>query len=346
MAPKGLVRKADGDSGQHEGQRMLILDPEKCKPQMPAYDFLSRLAGKCGRECIQVTKEGGCKILEEACLACLNRAKHCPDEAVKIINLPHNLTTNCTHRYGANAFKLHGLPTPRLGSVLGLLGCNGIGKSTALRVLAGKLKPNLGRTKDPPDWMEVHTYYRGSDLQNYFTRLLEDDLKVVIKPQLDTDFVKLLAGKKVSDVLKQLDERNVMDSMCERLDLVHLLERDVKQLSGGELQRLAVACCCVRKADNYMFDEPSSFLDVRQRMTVTEVIRDLAVDKEAEAAGEKNASKSLLSSSSMTSRYLTTCRTTCAACTGRRVRTVSSPRSPPAVMASTTTSRATFLLRT
>ena len=108
----------------------------------------------CGAECIQVTKDK-CVILETACLACLNRAKHCPGDAVKIINLPHNLETNTTHKYGVNAFKLHGLPTPRAGHVLGLLGTNGIGKSTALRVLAGKLKPNLGKVKEPPDWMDI-----------------------------------------------------------------------------------------------------------------------------------------------------------------------------------------------
>ena len=42
----------------------------------------------------QVSKEKGCVILEECCLACLNRAKHCPDDAVKIVNLPINLETN------------------------------------------------------------------------------------------------------------------------------------------------------------------------------------------------------------------------------------------------------------
>ena len=138
------------------------------------------------------------QILEDACLACLNRAKQCPGEAVKIINLPSNLQTDVTHKYGArsapylrpsstqpahvvraglNAFKLHGLPTPRPGSVLGLLGTNGIGKSTALNVLSGKLKPNLGKPKEPPDWHEILAYYRGSELQKYFTRMLEDDLQ-------------------------------------------------------------------------------------------------------------------------------------------------------------------------
>jgi ATP-binding cassette subfamily E protein 1 len=71
--------------------------------------------------------------------------KKCPFEAIQIINLPKNLSKDTTHRYGPNQFKLHRLPTPRPGQVLGLVGTNGIGKSTAIKVLAGKLKPNLGR---------------------------------------------------------------------------------------------------------------------------------------------------------------------------------------------------------
>jgi ATP-binding cassette subfamily E protein 1 len=69
----------------------------------------------------------------------------CPFEAIQIINLPKDLAKDTTHRYGPNTFKLHRLPVPRPGQVLGLVGTNGIGKSTALKVLAGKLKPNLGR---------------------------------------------------------------------------------------------------------------------------------------------------------------------------------------------------------
>ena len=174
---------------------------------------------------------------------------------------------------------------------MGLLGTNGIGKSTALRVLAGKLKPNLGKVKEPPDWMDIHNYYRGSDLQNYFTRMLEDDLKVVIKPQLDTDFVRLLAGKQVRKVLETCDERGILMETAEKLDLAHLLDRDVKQLSGGEMQRFAIACAVVRDADVYMFDEASSFLDVRQRMTATEVIRELTFNAKDEQEGKPNAAK-------------------------------------------------------
>lgn len=55
---------------------------------------------------------------------------------------------------------------PRPGQVLGLVGTNGIGKSTALKILSGKLKPNLGRYDNPPDWEEILKYYRGSELQS------------------------------------------------------------------------------------------------------------------------------------------------------------------------------------
>lgn len=55
---------------------------------------------------------------------------------------------------------------PRPGQVLGLVGTNGIGKSTALKILSGKLKPNLGRYENPPDWEEILKYFRGSELQS------------------------------------------------------------------------------------------------------------------------------------------------------------------------------------
>ena len=82
------------------------------------------------------------------------------------------------HFLGCFLLHISRLPIPRPGEVLGLVGTNGIGKSTALKVLAGKLKPNLGRYGDAPDWSEILQYFRGSELQNYFTKVLEDDLKV------------------------------------------------------------------------------------------------------------------------------------------------------------------------
>ena len=137
---------------------------------------------RMGKQCIEVVPNSKIAyISEELCIGCGICVKKCPFEAINIINLPKNLASQTTHRYGPNSFKIHRLPMPRPGQVLGLVGTNGIGKSTALQILAGKLKPNLGQYDAPPDWSEILTYFRGSELQNYFTRILEDNLKAIIK---------------------------------------------------------------------------------------------------------------------------------------------------------------------
>lgn len=94
---------------------------------------------------------------------------------------------------------------PRPQQVLGLVGTNGIGKSTALKILAGKMKPNLGRFDNPPDWEEILIHFRGSELQNYFTKILEDTMKATIKPQYVDHIPRAVKGK-VGDILKQKDE--------------------------------------------------------------------------------------------------------------------------------------------
>lgn len=90
------------------------------------------------------------------------------------------------------------LPMPRPGQVLGLVGTNGIGKSTALKILAGKLKPNLGRFADPPDWQEILKNFRGSELQNFLTKLLEENISAVIKPQYVDQIANLPSMAKIA----------------------------------------------------------------------------------------------------------------------------------------------------
>jgi len=215
-------------------------------------------------------------ISEFLCIGCGICVKKCPFEAIAIINLPTNLESAVTHRYTANSFKLHRLPTPRPGQVLGLVGTNGIGKSTALKILAGKLKPNLGRYDDPPDWQEILKYFRGSELQNYFTKVLEDNLKALIKPQYVDHIPRAIKNQMtVSQMLDSKSELDNKQKLCDDLELNKVLDREVSQLSGGELQRFAIAMSCIQRADVYMFDEPSSYLDIRQRLKAAQVIRQL-----------------------------------------------------------------------
>jgi ATP-binding cassette subfamily E protein 1 len=159
-----------------------------------------------------------------------------------------------------------------------LVGTNGIGKSTCLNILAAKLKPNLGKFNAPPDWNEILKFFRGSELQNYFTKVLEDNLKAIIKPQYVDQIPKAIKGT-VVDLLKKRDELENFDAVVDEFDLKGVLDRQIEDLSGGELQRFACAMTCIRKSDIFMFDEPSSYLDVKQRLNAALAIRNIVTEK-------------------------------------------------------------------
>ncbi|KAJ3121962.1 Fe-S cluster-binding ribosome biosynthesis protein [Nowakowskiella sp. JEL0407] len=256
--------------------RIAIVSSDKCKPKKCRQECKKSCpVVKMGKLCIEVTSDSKIAFLsEQLCIGCGICVKKCPFEAISIVNLPTNLEKDTTHRYSANSFKLHRLPVPRPGQVLGLVGTNGIGKSTALKILAGKLKPNLGRFDAPPDWEEILKYFRGSELQNFFTKILEDNLKAIIKPQYVDSIPKAVKGVvgKLLDAKCEVDNK---DHIINSLDLVDVLDREISLLSGGELQRFAIAMACVLDADIYMFDEPSSYLDVKQRLNAARVIRGL-----------------------------------------------------------------------
>jgi ATP-binding cassette subfamily E protein 1 len=213
-------------------------------------------------------------ISEALCSGCGICVKKCPFKAISIVNLPDELEKDCSHRFSANSFKLFRLPMPAPGTVLGLLGQNGIGKSTTLKVFSGDIKPNLGKFNDPPEWTEIIQYYRGSSLQDYFQKMSEKKVRVSSKPQYVDKIPKAVTGK-AGDLLEKVDERNQLDAIAEELELKKIWDRPLEVLSGGELQRVAVAAALSREADVYLFDEPSSYLDVKQRLVVARAIRAL-----------------------------------------------------------------------
>jgi ATP-binding cassette subfamily E protein 1 len=217
-------------------------------------------------------------IVESLCTGCGICVKKCPFQAISIVNLPDELEKDCSHRFGENTFKLFRLPTPSPEVVLGLIGQNGIGKTTTLKILSGEVKLNLGNYKNPPDWNEIVQHFRGSTLQDYFRKVGEGKLRGSHKPQYVDKIPKAISGK-VGELLEKVDERKILPKIAEQLELKQFWDRNLDVLSGGELQRVAVAATICREADVYLFDEPSSYLDVKQRLETAKVIRSLKNDQ-------------------------------------------------------------------
>ena len=256
--------------------RIAIVNLDLCKPKKCNLECKNKCpVVKSGKICIEVKKTStNAVISEELCIGCGICVNKCPMKAITIINLPKSLEKETTHRYGKNGFKLHRLPCPRPGQVLGIVGSNGTGKSTALKILALKLKPNLGSFDNEPDWSDIITYFRGNELQNYFTKVTNNDIKVIIKPQY-VDAIPNQVKDTVKNVIQRRDQRKVQTEICQMLDLDKLMDRKINELSGGELQRFAIAVVCVQEAGVYMFDEPSSYLDISQRLKAARTIRSL-----------------------------------------------------------------------
>ncbi len=213
-------------------------------------------------------------IVESLCQGCGICVKKCPFKALSVVNIPEELKTDFIHRYGKDTFVLFRLPPLIPGKIVGIIGPNGAGKSTALKILAGEIKPNLGNYDDPPDWDEIIRHFRGSELQAYFQQLSENQLRVIAKPQYITNLPKIVSGQ-VSELLEKIDERGMLNEVKEKLSLEKIWDRDIKVLSGGELQRVSIAAALLRDREVYLFDEPSSFLDIRERLEMAKLIRNL-----------------------------------------------------------------------
>jgi len=245
---------------------------------------------KCGTECIlycprvrtgdetvSLNEDGKAVISEELCVGCGICIKKCPFDAIDIITLPEELE-HPTHRYGPNTFVLYGLPAPIEGKVTGVIGANGIGKSTAMKILSGQISPNLGIFTEEVKWEEILKKYTGTELFDYLQKLSKGSIKASVKPQYIDVIPKVFQGN-VWDLLKTTDERGALDKYLDILSIRQILDQDIKNLSGGELQRVALAAALARNADFYFLDEVTPYLDIYQRMAAATAIRELAKEK-------------------------------------------------------------------
>jgi ATP-binding cassette subfamily E protein 1 len=256
--------------------RLAIVHKEKCRPEIchKKCEVVCPV-NKKGEQCVIVDVTAGekAKIDEKLCIGCAICQNRCPLEAIEIVNLPSVDEKNLIYRYGENGFALYGLPIPKENSVLGLLGRNGIGKSTAVELLAGKKAINLGKEEASKE--DVKKFLQGTELLRYFNSLEKEKKKIAYKPQ---NLAFLFADVKAIDLLKKKGSEKKIKQLAEKLGVEHLLENKLNKLSGGELQKIAILTASVSDADIYFFDEPLAFLDISERLKVSDFIKELSLE--------------------------------------------------------------------
>jgi len=134
------------------------------------------------------------------------------------------------------------------GEIHTILGENGAGKTTMMKMIAGVEKPDSG--------------------------LINKKLKIAYKPQylsndIDVDVISLLNKANNQLIEGSQEEEQIVDP----LKIKKLYNKSIKNLSGGELQKVSIATCLLQKADLYALDEPSAFLDVEDRIAVAKFVQ-------------------------------------------------------------------------
>lgn len=158
------------------------------------------------------------------------------------------------------------------GTMNVLLGLNGCGKTTLIKLLAGLEKPNEGAI-----------YYGDKDLQTikirerakifaYVPQQANVTNDIPVRQYLSYGTTNTLAfyehpGK---------EEMEKVDAMAERLHITHLLDKNLGEISGGELQIVLIACSLIQDTPTLLLDEPTSALDMKNQNLVLSILKEVA----------------------------------------------------------------------
>lgn len=155
------------------------------------------------------------------------------------------------------------------GILYGILGPNGSGKTTLLKAITGIWMPTSGRV-----------LWHGKDLHKNDRRMISKTVSLVPhNTQIAFDFsVTEMVGMgryPHGSILQKKQFHDVIEKALEIVDISHLRERPVSNLSSGEKQRVYIARALVTESPVLLLDEPTASLDIRHQLEIWKLLKEL-----------------------------------------------------------------------
>jgi len=249
-------------------KRIAVIDRDRCKaPEKCDYICMKVCpVQKNNLKIFNILEDKKPSIDESLCIGCGICVKKCPFNAIIIINLTKEPEEKAVFQYGPNTFRLYRLPIIKEGKVVGIIGRNGMGKSTAINIIAGLLKPNFGDFSKKYDDKDIIREFRGSELQSYFEKLYSNKIIISYKPQNITQIKNMLKDKTVREFLSRII-RN-LDEISKKFEIENILDRKIGDLSGGEFQKILYIYSVYKEHNLLLIDEVTNYLDIYERLRI------------------------------------------------------------------------------
>lgn len=158
------------------------------------------------------------------------------------------------------------------GSVNVLLGLNGCGKTTLIKLLAGLEKPLEGTIEYDGNNLQAIRVRERAKIFAYVPQQANGTNDIPVRQYLSYGTTNTLAFYEHPSK----EEMERIEATAERLNISHLLDKNLGEISGGELQIVLIACSLIQNTEILLLDEPTSALDMKNQNLVLSILKDVA----------------------------------------------------------------------